>query len=41
MDATSNNLFRYKLDAKNSKLSLKTKVGQKGYTFHFERGNYV
>jgi hypothetical protein len=41
MDARSKNLFRDMLDAKNFELSLETKVGQKGKTFHFERKNYV
>jgi hypothetical protein len=41
MDVRNQNLFRDKSDAKNSKPSSKTWVGQKGITFHFERGNYV
>jgi hypothetical protein len=34
MDARSKELFRDMLDAKNSKLSLETKVSQKGRTFY-------
>jgi hypothetical protein len=41
MDVRSKNLFRDRLDAKNSEPSLKIEVGQKGRTFHFEKGNYV
>jgi hypothetical protein len=41
MDVGSKNLFRDKLDPRNSEPSLKTKVGQKSKTFHCERGNYV
>jgi hypothetical protein len=41
MDARSKNLFRDQLDAKNSEVSSKTKVGHKGKTFHFEKGNHV
>jgi hypothetical protein len=39
MDARSKNLFRDQLDARNSEVSSKTKVGHKGKTFHFEKGN--
>jgi hypothetical protein len=35
MDARSKNLFKHRLDAKNSKSDLETKVGQKGKTFTF------
>jgi hypothetical protein len=41
MDARSKNLFRDKLDARNFEPSSKKKNGQKGKTFHYERGNYV
>jgi hypothetical protein len=41
MDARSKNLFKDMLNAMNSKLSSKTKVGQKGKTIHSERKNYV
>jgi hypothetical protein len=41
MDVGNENLFRDKLDAKNSKPSSKTKVGQKGRNLYFKRGNYV
>ncbi len=37
MDVGSENLFRNESDARNSELSSKTKVGQKGKTFYFER----
>jgi hypothetical protein len=38
MDARSKELFRDRLDAKNFKLSLETKVSQKGITFYSKRG---
>jgi hypothetical protein len=41
MDVGSEELFGNKLDAKNSKRSSKTKVGQKGRTLYSERGNNV
>jgi hypothetical protein len=41
MDAKSKNLSRNKLNAKNFEPNSETKFGQKGRTFHFERGNYV
>jgi hypothetical protein len=41
MDVGSENLFKDESNAKNSKLSLQTKVGQKGRTLYFKRGNYV
>jgi hypothetical protein len=41
MDVRSKNIFRNMLDAINFESSSKTKVGQNGKTFHFERGNYV
>jgi hypothetical protein len=41
MDAGSENLFRDGLDAINFELSSETKVGYKGKTLYFEKGNYV
>jgi len=41
MDVGSKNLFRDKLDARKFEPNLKTKVGQKGKTFHSVKGNYV
>jgi hypothetical protein len=41
MDVRSKELFRDRLDAKNSKLSLETKVSQKGITFYSKRRNNV
>jgi len=41
MDVRSEELFGNKSDAKNSKPSLETKVGQKGKTFYFEGRNNV
>jgi hypothetical protein len=41
MDAGSKNLFRHRLDVRNFEPSSKTKVGQKGKTLYFKRGNYV
>jgi hypothetical protein len=41
MDAQSKNLFRNRLDVKNSKPNSKIEVGHRGKTFYFERGNYV
>jgi hypothetical protein len=41
MDVGSKNLFRDRLDAKNSKPNSIIEVGHKGKTFYFKRGNYV
>jgi hypothetical protein len=41
MDVGSKNLSKHKSDAKNSKLSLETEVGQKGKTLYFENNNNV
>ncbi len=41
MDVRSEELFGNKSDAKNSKPSSETKVGQKGKTLYSKRGNYV
>jgi hypothetical protein len=41
MDARNENLFKNKLDARNSKHGSEIEVGYKGRTFYFERGNYV
>jgi hypothetical protein len=41
MDVGSKNLFKDRSDARNCEPSSKTKVGEKGRTFHFERKNYV
>jgi hypothetical protein len=41
MDEGSKNLSKNKLDARNFELSLEIKVGEKGRTLYFERGNNV
>jgi hypothetical protein len=41
MDVGNKNMFKDMLYVRNYELSLETKVGQKGKTFHFKRGNYV
>jgi hypothetical protein len=41
MDVGSKKLFRKRLDARNFEPSSETKVGQKGKTLYFRRGNYV
>jgi hypothetical protein len=41
MDAESKNLFRDRLDARNSKPSSEIEVGQKGRILYFKRGDYV
>jgi hypothetical protein len=41
MDARSEELFRNRLNARNYKLSSKTKVGQKGKTIYSKRGKNV
>jgi hypothetical protein len=41
MDAKSKNLSINKLNVRNFEPSSKTKVGQKGKTFHSEKKNYV
>jgi hypothetical protein len=41
MDVRSKNMFRDRSDVRNIEPSSKTKVGQKGKTFHSEIGNYV
>ncbi len=41
MDVGNKNMFKDMLYVVNYELSLETKVGQKGKTFHFKRGNYV
>ncbi len=41
MDARNKRLLRNKSNAKNSELNPKTKIGQKGRTLYFKRGNSV
>jgi hypothetical protein len=41
MDAGNENLFKDRLDVRNSEPSLKVEVGQKGKTLHSKRKNYV
>ncbi len=41
MDVGNKNMFKDMLYVRNYELSLETKVGQKGKTFHSKRGNYV